>query len=154
MMIRRGSCARASSTTHVPIATPTSTGYRVGDWTFVGILLMLAVSGYVLEGVRIAMDAPGYNEFSPAGWVAAQGFDAIGASDGALRVVRHTLWWSHGLLALAFVAAIPTPGLAMLAGFGSLVVRDPQAGKRLEAIPPGWPPSRPVERSRTSESTC
>jgi Fe-S oxidoreductase len=113
------------------------TGYRIGDWVFIGVLLALAVSGYVLEGTRIAMDQPGYNEFSPAGWVAAQGFDAIGASDGALGAVRHTLWWSHGLLALAFVAAIPyTKASHMLASFGSLVVRDPQAGKRLRPIPP------------------
>jgi Fe-S oxidoreductase len=112
-------------------------GYRVGDWTFVGILLVLAVSGYVLEGARIAMDQPGYDEFSPAGWVAAQGFEAIGAGDGALRTVRHALWWSHGLLALAFVSAIPyTKASHMLASFGSLVVRDPEAGKRLRAIPP------------------
>jgi len=113
------------------------TGYRVGDWTFVGILLALAVSGYVLEGTRIAMDQPGYNAFSPAGWVAAQGFDAVGTSDGALRAVRHVLWWSHGLLAIAFVAAIPyTKASHMLASFASLVVRDPQAGKRLKPIPP------------------
>ena len=95
------------------------------------------MSGYVLEGARIAMDQPGYNEFSPAGWAVAQGFEAIGASDGALRVVRHVIWWSHGLLALAFVSAIPyTKASHMLASFGSLVVRDPLAGKRLRAIPP------------------
>jgi Fe-S oxidoreductase/nitrate reductase gamma subunit len=111
-------------------------GYRVGDWTFVGILLVLAISGYVLEGARIAMDQPGYNEFSPAGWAVAQGFDAIGASDSALRAVRHALWWSHGLLAIAFVAAIPyTKASHMLASFASLVVRDPKAGKRLKSIP-------------------
>jgi hypothetical protein len=85
--------------------TPERHMYRVGDWTFVGILLILALSGYVLEGARIAMDQPGYDEFSPAGWVAAQGFDAIGASDSALRTVRHAVWWSHGLLALAFVSS-------------------------------------------------
>ena len=67
----------------------------------------------------------------------AQAFEGIGTSDGALRVVRHTIWWSHGLLALAFVSAIPyTKASHMLASFGSLVVRDPQAGKRLRAIPP------------------
>jgi Fe-S oxidoreductase len=111
--------------------------YRVGDWTFVGILLVLVVSGYLLEGARIAMDQPGYDEFSPAGWAVAQGFEAIGAGDGALRVVRHTIWWSHGLLALAFVSAIPyTKASHMLASFGSLVVRDSLAGKRLRAIPP------------------
>ena len=116
--------------------TPERHMYRVGDWTFVGILLVLALSGYVLEGARIAMDQPGYDEFSPAGWVAAQGFDAIGASDSALRTVRHAVWWSHGLLALAFVAAIPyTKATHMLQSFASLVLRDPQAGKRLRAIP-------------------
>ncbi len=117
--------------------TPERRMYRVGDWTFVGILLVLVGSGYVLEGARIAMDQPGYNEFSPAGWLVAQAFEGIGTSEGALRVVRHTIWWSHGLLALAFVAAIPyTKASHMLASFGSLVVRDPQAGKRLRAIPP------------------
>jgi Fe-S oxidoreductase/nitrate reductase gamma subunit len=117
--------------------TPERRVYRVGDWTFVGILLVLVVTGYVLEGARIAMDDPGYNEFSPAGWVAAQGFEAMGAGDTALTAVRHALWWSHGLLAIAFVAAIPwTKAAHMLTSFASLVLRDPLAGKRLRAIPP------------------
>jgi Fe-S oxidoreductase/nitrate reductase gamma subunit len=117
--------------------TPERRVYRVGDWTFVGVLLVLVLSGYVLEGARIAMDQPGYDEFSPAGWVTAQGFAAIGAGDSALRAVRHALWWSHGLLAIAFVAAIPyTKAAHMLTSFVSLVLRDPQAGKRLRSIPP------------------
>jgi Fe-S oxidoreductase/nitrate reductase gamma subunit len=139
MMVRRG----ISRPLKLDYARPDREGetperhmYRVGDWTFVGILLILALSGYLLEGARIAMDQPGYDEFSPAGWVAAQGFDAIGASDSALRTVRHALWWSHGLLALAFVAAIPyTKATHMLQSFASLVLRDPLAGKRLRAIP-------------------
>jgi Fe-S oxidoreductase len=50
--------------------------------------------------------------------------------------VRHALWWSHGLLALAFVAAIPyTKATHMLQSFASLVLRDPLAGKRLRGIP-------------------
>src|ERR687895_187512 len=117
--------------------TPERRMYRVGDWTFVSILLVLALSGYVLEGARIAMDQPGYDEFSPAGWVAAQGFDAIGAGDSALSATRHALWWFHGLLAIGFVAAIPyTKAGHMLSSFLSLVLRDPQAGKRLRSIPP------------------
>src|SRR5918992_4050567 len=116
--------------------TPERRMYRVGDWTFVSILLVLALSGYVLEGARIAMDQPGYDEFSPAGWVAAQGFEAIGAGDGALRATRHALWWFHGLLAIVFVAAIPyTKAAHMLTSFVSLVLPDPQAGKRLRGIP-------------------
>ena len=138
MMVRRGIMRpRKLDYARPDRDTDERRGYRIGDWTFVGILLVLAISGYVLEGARIAMDQPGYDEFSPAGWATAQGFVAVGASDGALTAVRHALWWSHGLLAIAFVAAIPyTKASHMLASFGSLVVRDPLAGKRLKAIPP------------------
>ena len=116
--------------------TPERRMYRRGDWTFLATLAILAVSGYMLEGVRIAMTDPGYDEFSPVGWVSAQGFEAVGAGDGTLHAVRHSLWWSHGLLALAFVAAIPfTKATHMLTSFTSLVLRDPLAGKRLRAIP-------------------
>jgi Fe-S oxidoreductase len=112
--------------------------YRTGDWVFLGALLYLALTGYLLEGVRIAMDAPGYNGFSPAGWVAAQIYGGLGLSDGALGTIRHVIWWSHGLVAIAFVAAIPyTKAAHMLTSYASLVLRDPQAGKRLRPIPPG-----------------
>jgi Fe-S oxidoreductase len=111
-------------------------GYRVGDWVFVGALLYLVVTGYALEGVRIAMDRPGYNGYSPVGWTAAQGFEGFGLSGGALTTIRHVIWWSHGLVALAFVASIPyTKAAHMLTSFAALVLRDPLAGKRLPAIP-------------------
>ena len=112
--------------------------YRTGDWVFLGALLYLALTGYLLEGVRIAMDAPGYDGFSPPGWVAAQIYGGLGLSDGTLRTIRHVIWWSHGLVAIAFVAAIPyTKAAHMLTSYASLVLRDPQAGKRLRPIPPG-----------------
>jgi Fe-S oxidoreductase/nitrate reductase gamma subunit len=111
--------------------------YRRGDWAFLVILVVIALTGYALEGVRIAMDAPGYDAFSPAGWVTAQGYEAIGLSDAALGGVRHGIWWFHGLLAIAFVAAIPfTKATHMLTSYGSLILRDPQAGKRLRPSPP------------------
>ena len=112
--------------------------YRRGDWIFLGLLLYLALTGYLLEGVRIAMDSPGYNAFSPAGWVAAQLIDPLGLSNGALGVVRRTIWWSHGLVAIAFVAAIPyTKATHMVSSWASLVLKDPLAGKRLRPIPKG-----------------
>ena len=110
--------------------------YRIGDWVFVGSLLYLVVTGYALEGIRIAMDSPGYNTYSPAGWVAAQGWIATGVSDDAMSVLRHIGWWSHGLVALAFVSSIPyTKAAHMLTSFAGLVLRDPLAGKRLRGIP-------------------
>jgi Fe-S oxidoreductase/nitrate reductase gamma subunit len=109
--------------------------YRVGDWVFVVSLLVIAVTGYLLEGVRIAMEHPGYDLFQFGGWIAAQAFE--GASQATLADWRHGLWWFHGLLAIVFVASIPfTKAAHMLSSYASLILRDPLAGKRLRPIPP------------------
>jgi Fe-S oxidoreductase len=109
--------------------------YRVGDWVFVLTLLVIALTGFLLEGVRIAMDDPGYGGTQFGGWVVAQAL--TGLAHGALAAMRHGLWWFHGLLAIAFVASIPyTKAAHMLSSFFSLALRDPLAGKRLRAISP------------------
>ena len=109
--------------------------YRVGDWVFVVSLLTIALTGFLLEGVRIAMEHPGYDGFQFGGWVAAQPFE--GAGDATLSAWRHGIWWFHGLLAIVFVASIPyTKASHMLASYASMIVRDPLAGKRLRPIPP------------------
>ena len=109
--------------------------YRVGDWAFVIALLVIALTGFVLEGVRIAMDHPGYGATQFGGWVVAQALG--GVSHATLAGLRHGLWWFHGLLAIVFVASIPyTKAAHMLSSFASLSLRDPLAGKRLRSIPP------------------
>ena len=109
--------------------------YRIGDWVFVSLLLVIALTGFVLEAVRIAMDHPGYGATQFGGWVVAQAFGGVG--DSTLAGLRHGLWWFHGLLAIAFVASIPyTKAGHMLTSFLSLSLRDPLAGKRLRPIPP------------------
>jgi Fe-S oxidoreductase/nitrate reductase gamma subunit len=111
--------------------------YRVGDWAFVVILLVIALTGFVLEGVRIAMDHPGYGGTQFGGWVTAQIFTGAGSSHALLAGLRHGIWWFHGLLAIAFVASIPyTKAAHMLSSFATLVLRDPLAGKRLRPIAP------------------
>ncbi len=108
--------------------------YRTGDWIFVVSLLVIALTGYLLEGVRLAMEHPGYNAFQFGGWVMAQPFE--GASTATLAAWRHGIWWFHGLLAITFVASIPyTKAGHMLYSYASLVLRDPLAGKRLAPIP-------------------
>jgi Fe-S oxidoreductase/cytochrome b561 len=109
--------------------------YRVGDWVFVGVLLVIALTGFLLEGVRIAMDQPGYGATQFGGWIVAQAL--TGLPHGTLAALRHGLWWFHGLLALTFVASIPyTKAAHMLTSFFSLALRDPLAGRRLRPIPP------------------
>jgi Fe-S oxidoreductase/nitrate reductase gamma subunit len=109
--------------------------YRIGDWWFVIALLVIALTGFVLEGVRIAMDQPGYGATQFGGWVVAQALG--GVSQATLAGLRHGLWWFHGLLAISFVASIPyTKAAHMLSSFISLSLRDPLAGRRLAPIPP------------------
>lgn len=107
--------------------------YRSEDWVLVISLLYLVVTGFVLEGLRIAITHAPEAGVSPAGWVIAQALGGIG--DGPLRAARMTLWWMHGVVALAFVAAIPfTKAGHMIRSFLSTVIEDTMAGKRLPAI--------------------
>ncbi|HEY3726025.1 MAG TPA: (Fe-S)-binding protein [Solirubrobacteraceae bacterium] len=109
--------------------------YRLGDWAFVITLVVIALTGFVLEGVRIAMDQPGYGATQFGGWIVAQALTGI--DHATLAGLRHGLWWFHGLLAIVFVASIPyTKAAHMLSSFVSLSLRDRQAGKRLAPIPP------------------
>ncbi len=109
--------------------------YRIGDWWFVSVLLVIALTGFLLEGVRIAMSDPGYGGIQFGGWIVAQAL--TGSSHSTLAGLRHGLWWFHGLLAISFVASIPyTKAAHMLSSFLSLSLRDPLAGRRLAPIPP------------------
>jgi Fe-S oxidoreductase len=109
--------------------------YEIGDWVFVVTLLVIAFTGFVLEGVRIAMSDPGYGGTQFGGWIVAQALS--GVSQPVIGGLRHGLWWYHGLLAITFVASIPfTKAAHMLSSYISLSLRDPKAGKRLRPIPP------------------
>jgi Fe-S oxidoreductase len=102
---------------------------------FLVSLLVIAITGFVLQGVRMAMDDPGYSLVQFGGWVFAVPLDALLDHD-RLGMVRHGLWWFHGVLSLAFVASIPyTKASHMLVSFVSLVLRDPDAKRRLRPIP-------------------
>ncbi len=108
--------------------------YRIGDWWFVIVLLVIALTGFLLEGVRIAMSHPGYGGTQFGGWIVAQAL--TGLSQPTLAGLRHGLWWFHGLLAISFVASIPyTKAAHMLSSYASLSLRDPLAGRRLAPIP-------------------
>ena len=112
--------------------------YVVGDWILVAALLYLAVTGFILEALRIAETNPSFEVWSPVGWALAQGFRAIGIQGGGAANAHLAVWWLHGVVALAFVAAIPfTKAVHMLASPANLAVRDEHAGKQLPRPVPG-----------------
>jgi len=139
MMARRALLRPAKLDYRRPDRAPGEPGYdrrryRIGDWFFVLSLLVIALTGFVLEGVRIAMSHPGYGATQFGGWLVAQALSGVGRP--SLAALRHALWWFHGLLAISFVASIPyTKATHMLQSFLSLALRNPTAGRALAPVP-------------------
>jgi Fe-S oxidoreductase/nitrate reductase gamma subunit len=106
--------------------------YVVGDWLFLGALLFLGATGFLLEALRIAETNPSFEVWSPAGWTFGQSLRGLGLDAESARNPHHALWWVHGVSSLAFVAAIPfTKALHMMTAPSSIATRNEAAGKRL-----------------------
>jgi Fe-S oxidoreductase len=110
--------------------------YVVGDWVFLGSLFFLACTGFLLEAFRIAWTDPSFETWSPIGWVVGHALRDAGLKDGAASTAHFALWWTHGVVALAFVSSIPfTKAVHLLAAPANVALRDELAGKRLPLLP-------------------
>ena len=72
-----------------------------------GLLFAILISGFVIEGARMAVTEMGtpLAIWSPVGLVFAKAFASLG-EESLLSVHRYT-WWFHLLLVMAFIVAIP-----------------------------------------------
>jgi Fe-S oxidoreductase/nitrate reductase gamma subunit len=117
--------------------------YVAGDWVFLASLFFLALSGFLLESFRITQTNPSFETWSPVGWAVARGFRGLGMTAQEASSAHFATWWTHGIVALAFVASIPfTKAVHMLAGPANVAVRDDRAGKRLPLLPPNAKPEQ------------
>ncbi|MBI5583457.1 MAG: respiratory nitrate reductase subunit gamma [Deltaproteobacteria bacterium] len=74
-------------------------------------LLIVACSGFFLEGLRLALQKPAWAQWSFVGsWIA----DLI--PEPAAQTVYPYLWWGHALVSLGFIALIPFSKLFHLVG--------------------------------------
>jgi Fe-S oxidoreductase/cytochrome b561 len=113
-------------------------GYVLGDWVFLVSLLYLALTGFLLEAFRIAQTNPSFETWSPLGWIVGRGFHRVGMTAQQASSAHFATWWSHGVVALAFVASIPfTKAVHMLTGPANVALRDWRAGKTLPLLPEG-----------------
>lgn len=109
--------------------------YVIGDWAFLGSLFFLALSGFLLEAFRIAQTRPSFERWSPVGWAVGRALHGLGMTAQQASSAHFATWWTHGVVALAFVASIPfTKAVHMLAGPANVAVRDERAGKRLPLL--------------------
>ena len=112
---------------------PAARSWRIEDWIFLSVLLAIEISGFVQEAVRLLADQPAWAGWSPVGLGLAKVFAAFGMSEVTALAIRGANWWLHGLLALAFTAAIPWyKAKHIIAAIGSLAIR---ADKSLARLP-------------------
>ena len=115
--------------------------YRREDWAFLWILLIIAATGYVLEAARLVWlqdraEVWDTRWWSPVGALVAEAFRAAGLGAGGAGLLRHGLWWFHGLIALVLISLIPyTKVKHIFTAAASLMVRDPLAAQRLPRVP-------------------
>ncbi|MBI4278795.1 MAG: (Fe-S)-binding protein [Armatimonadetes bacterium] len=72
-------------------------------WLFEGIL----VTGFLVEGLRIAGTRDPWGPWSPVGYGISGLIDAAAISEATIRLGHAGLWWLHFLLAMVFIAYIP-----------------------------------------------
>ncbi len=115
--------------------------YRREDWAFLWSLILIAVTGFILEAARLVWLSAtpavwDYRMWSPVGAVLAHAMQIAGLTPEAAGHLRVGLWWFHGILALAFIALIPyTKVKHIFTASASLMFRDPLAGRRLPRVP-------------------
>ena len=79
---------------------------RPEDAVVLGTFLVIAVTGPLVEGLRIALDGrPAFERWSVVGWPVSALFDGLGA--GALSTAHQAAWVVHVLGFLAFVVLVP-----------------------------------------------
>jgi len=122
-----------------PAGSYDRSGYRADDRLFLWLLLAVGVTGYLVEGLRIAADRPPFETWSVVGWRLADLFDVLGVTPAADGLHAWS-WWLHALLALGFVAYVPYgKAIHMVVDGVNLLFRDDRAAKRLPPAPEAAP---------------
>ncbi|OGO17284.1 MAG: hypothetical protein A2Z14_18700 [Chloroflexi bacterium RBG_16_48_8] len=109
------------------------------------MLAFIAITGYLVEGLRIAVVQPDWAAWSPVGNALASVFIALG--DPSNRTLHLVLWTSHIVISFTIIASIPfTKLFHILAGPANIFFRSLQPAG---ALPPARYSSGPgVEQWR------
>ena len=111
--------------------------YRREDWLFLWMLVLLVITGFLLEASRLVwlQSDPtvwDYRWWSPVGAIVAYAIKGLGITTEGAGELRIGLWWFHGILALCFIAIIPfTKAKHIFTAMASLALRDPKPAAHL-----------------------
>jgi Fe-S oxidoreductase len=81
-----------------------------------GTLWFLLVTGFLIEGLRLAVEPPAWAWWSPVGNLIGIALRATGLGEPILRGAHVTLWMAHSLVVLGFIVSlVETPFRHLLA---------------------------------------
>ncbi len=78
---------------------------EIDDVYAIGMLFLIAITGYLVEGLRIAVVQPDWSAWSPVGNLLASIF--ISQGDPINQSLHLAIWITHTLVAFIFIASIP-----------------------------------------------
>ena len=93
------------------IRKPNRLGYRetpdnrAEDAVALALILVIVVTGFVVEALRIYVTRPPWEVWSFVGWTLSKAFTGIDLDTA--RTLHKVNWWLHALLSLGFIAYIP-----------------------------------------------
>ncbi|MEE8558997.1 MAG: heterodisulfide reductase-related iron-sulfur binding cluster [Myxococcota bacterium] len=84
---------------------PPRPGSLLDDWVALGLLLLVFVQGFAVEGLRIAAtelhEQPGLAPWSPGGYAVALTLQGLG--NESLRGLHRVMWWFHAVTAFGLL---------------------------------------------------
>ncbi len=95
---------------------------RAEDLWVLALLAAAAVTGFFVEGARLAVEAPDWESFSFGG----MGLSHLLTSPGAAEAFYPYVWWLHALISLGLVAYFPFSKLFHSLAAPVNIVRAPQ----------------------------
>ena len=89
------------------VSRPSNLPTSRDDVFIFSILIVILCTGYLLEGIRLAVDKPAWAPWSFVGYRVALLLEGAGFVGPGLVAFYQRLWWFHALLAFTAVASIP-----------------------------------------------
>ena len=86
--------------------------HRAADWLVIFSLVVLGVTGYLIEGLRIIRENTPLPGISFVGYGCSKVFAFGGVDQSNVSSIHFGLWWFHSIVAFGFIAALPFCRLA------------------------------------------
>jgi Fe-S oxidoreductase/nitrate reductase gamma subunit len=89
------------------VMRPVNLKSKKDDIVVITLFLIILLTGYVIEGLRIGVTRPAWASWSPLGLLFSEIFSGLGMTPEIMRHIHVYTWWFHLVIAFTFLAYIP-----------------------------------------------